>query len=231
MKEQQEKEKGSEKAKKKKSWFSGERKFYLFTALGCAAALTAIIIVAVAVGTGDKVDENQANNSGNTVVLPNGDDSQVGGNEDDGNDNNEQVVVTPEGMVAPLETVNVINEYGFYHNQTINAYYVHKGVDFAAEAGTEVLAVEAGTIASIYTTKLTGTEIVIDHGDGLKSVYCFVTEADGLKVGDSVEKGEVIATVAEANGKEYKDGAHLHLEIYKDNVNVDPAVYLTLEEK
>ena len=230
MKEQQEKEKGSEKAKKKKSWFSGERKFYLFTALGCAAALTAIIIVAVAVGTGDKVDENQANNSGNTVVLPNEDDSQVGGNEDDGGDN-EQVVVTPEGMVAPLETVNVINEYGFYHNQTINAYYVHKGVDFAAEAGTEVLAVEAGTIASIYTTKLTGTEIVIDHGDGLKSVYCFVTEADGLKVGDSVEKGEVIATVAEANGKEYKDGAHLHLEIYKDNVNVDPAVYLTLEEK
>ena len=41
----------------------------------------------------------------------------------------------------------------------------------------------------------------------------------------------MIATVAEANGDEYKDGAHLHFEILKNNKNVDPATYLTLEEK
>ena len=41
----------------------------------------------------------------------------------------------------------------------------------------------------------------------------------------------VIATVAEANGKEYKDGAHLHFEIFENGKNVDPAKYLTLEEK
>ena len=41
----------------------------------------------------------------------------------------------------------------------------------------------------------------------------------------------VIATVAEANGNEYKDGAHLHFEITKDGTVVDPATYLTLEEK
>ena len=47
----------------------------------------------------------------------------------------------------------------------------------------------------------------------------------------TVAKGEVIATVAEANGNEYKDGAHLHFEITKDGTVVDPATYLTLEEK
>ena len=62
-------------------------------------------------------------------------------------------------------------------------------------------------------------------------MYRFVTEAEGLKVGDKVAKGDVIATVAEANGDEYKDGAHLHFEILKNNKNVDPATYLTLEEK
>ena len=55
--------------------------------------------------------------------------------------------------------------------------------------------------------------------------------AEGLKVGDSVARGEVIATVAEANGNEYKDGAHLHFEIHENGVRIDPTKYLTLEEK
>ena len=50
-------------------------------------------------------------------------------------------------------------------------------------------------------------------------------------MGDKVEKGEVIATVAEATGNEYKDGAHLHFEVRKDGKTVDPAEYLTMEEK
>ena len=132
----------------------------------------------------------------------------------------------------PLAAVSVSNDYGFYHNQTLNFYYEHQGVDFVAEAGASVFAVEAGVVESIYKEDLlSGTEIVIDHGNNLKSVYRFVTETEGLKVGDSVEKGQLIATVAEANGDEYKDGAHLHFEILQNGKHVDPAVHLTLEEK
>ena len=135
-------------------------------------------------------------------------------------------------MVSPLETVAILHEYGFYHNNTVNSYYLHEGVDFSAEEGTAVLAVESGTIESIYKGDLlSGTEIVVDHGDGLKSLYRFVTEAEGLAVGDTVEKGETIATVAEANGNEYKDGAHLHFEILKSGVTVNPNEYLDLDEK
>ncbi len=156
-----------------------------------------------------------------TVEMP----GQNGGND-------EEVVVKPERMIMPLETVVIIHDYGFYHNQTLNCYYEHTGLDFSAEVGTQVMAVKAGTIESIYKDDLLlGTEIVIDHGDGLKSVYRFVNEAEGLSVGDSVEKGEVIATVAEANGNEYKDGPHLHFEIMENGRIVDPATYLTLEDK
>lgn len=235
MKEQNEKEqektkdkeKTKTKIKSKRKRVNGEKRFYILTALGCAAALTAIITVAVAVSR--NADEDVTLDNGNEQTQPTPDDEQTGTPDDN---DNEQVIVTPQGMVAPLETVSVLNEYGFYHNQTVNAYYLHEGVDFAAEAGTAVLAVEAGTIESIYKGDLlSGTEIVVDHGDGLKSLYRFVTEVDGLTVGDSVEKGEQIATVAEANGNEYKDGAHLHFEVYKNDVVVDPNVYLTLEEK
>lgn len=230
MKEQNEQK---EKEKKNwKKWFKGERRFYLLTAIGCALALTAIIVVAVAI-SGDKTNEPQVdsgNNGDNVVVIPPKDDEQqVGGNE---NEDQQPVVKPDEGMVSPVANMNVVNDYGFYHNTTLNWFYEHTGIDFLADAGTEVMAVDAGTVESIYKDDiLSGTEIVIAHDDGLKTVYRFVTEVEGLKVGDSVEKGEVIATIAEASGNEYKDGAHLHFEVHKEGVNVDPNVYLTLEEK
>ncbi len=215
-------------SEKKKPRLSGEKKFYLFTALGCAAVLLAIIIVAIAVSNNKKVNNVDGGQDSNTLLVPDEPSQDVGN--PDGDD--EPVIVTPEGMLSPIESVAVSNDYGFFHNQTVNFYYEHEGVDFVATAGTEVKAVQDGVVESIYKDDiLLGTEIVVNHGDGLKSVYRFVDEAEGLKVGDSVARGEVIATVAEANGNEYKDGAHLHFEIRENGVNVDPTKYLTLEEK
>ena len=232
MKEQNEQKEKINAKKDWKKWFKGERRFYLLTAIGCALALTAIIVVAVAISgdttSGPQVDSGHG--SDNVVVIPPKDDEQqVGGND---NENQQPVVKPDEGMVSPIANMNVLNDYGFYHNTTLNWFYEHAGVDFVADAGTEVMAVDAGTVESIYKDDiLSGTEIVIAHGNGLKTVYRFVNEIDGLKVGDSVKKGEVIATVAEATGNEYKDGAHLHFEVHKDGANIDPNVYLTLEEK
>ena len=227
MQEQNEKEK-----KIRKKRISGEKRFYLLTAIGCAAALVAIVTVALVASVGE--NNHQAGNSGNTgnqSTLPPTADDDNNNNQGDANDD-EQVVVKPEGMIMPVEEAGLIHDYGFYHNQTLNCYYEHTGLDFSAEAGTDVLAVASGTVESIYKDDLLlGTEIVIDHGDGLKSLYRFVNEIEGLSVGDSVEKGEVIAKVAEANGNEYKDGAHLHFEITESGTVVDPTKHLTLEEK
>ena len=49
---------------------------------------------------------------------------------------------------------------------------------------------------------------------------------------EAMELIEVMyATVAEANGNEYKAGAHLHFEVLENGEKVDPAKHLTLEEK
>lgn len=210
----------------KKKGMTKEKKFYLFTAIGCALTLTAIILIAVLVTNKDTVTEPTVNNS-SVQEQPN-DTPNV--DLDSGND--EPVVNTPESMLMPLETVSIVNDYGFYHNKTLNNYYEHKGVDFTAEAGTEVLAVADGVVESIYRDDvLTGTEITVDHGDGVKTVYRFIEVDEDLAVGAEVKRGDVIATVAEATGEEYKDGAHLHFEIKKDGKQVDPATYLTFEEK
>ena len=214
----------------KKKGMSKEKKFYLFTAVGCALTMVGIILLAVLLPNKTVEDPtlNAPQNSaqGNT---PN-EDQTVNGDQD--SVTNKPVVNTPEGMMMPVETVSIVNDYGFYHNKTLNNYYEHTGVDFSAEVGAEVLAVQDGVIESIYRDDiLTGTEITVDHGDGVKTTYRFVTAREDLTVGAEVKRGECIATIAEATGEEYKDGAHLHFEVKKEGATVDPAVYLTFEEK
>ena len=214
----------------KKKGMTKEKKFYLFTAVGCALTMVGIILLAVLLPN-KTVDDPTLNVPQNSVQenTPN-EDQTVNGDQD--SVTNEPVVNTPEGMMMPVETVAIVNDYGFYHNKTLNNYYEHKGVDFSAEVGTEVLAVQDGVIESIYRDDiLTGTEITVDHGDGVKTVYRFVTAREDLTVGAEVKRGECIATVAEATGEEYKDGAHLHFEVRKEGQTIDPAVYLTFEEK
>ncbi len=195
------------------------KKLYLYIALGCAAVLlcAAIIVTAVVLANRSRVSIDAGDNSGGQIEKP---------------DPDQPVIETPEEFISPVSVVSVLNEYGFYYNKTLGNYYEHMGVDFTAEVGSEVYAVASGTVESVYTSDvLVGTQITIDHGDGVKSVYQFVEAKEGLKAGDEVKQGDVIATVAEANGSEYKDGAHLHFEVFKDGANVDPAEYLTLEEK
>lgn len=204
-----------------------EKRLYLYTAISCAVALVAIVVIAIATAGDVKTGNQTENGTSSSVFQP----------EDSSSDptppSSEQPVVTvPEGMISPIEDISVGSDYGFYYNQTLNVYHEHAGVDFSAAAGTQVFAVEDGVVESVYKDDLLlGTEIVIRHDDGLRSVYRFVSEMEGLKAGVSVKKGDVIATVAEATGNEYKDGAHLHFEIHKDGVCVDPAEYLTMEEK
>ncbi len=216
-----------EKKLKKESKMSGERKFYLFTAIGCAAVLIAIIVIAIAVSSAGNVETPSVEYSAPQVEAPKED-----FNEAEKPDENKPVVVLPEEMGLPMSAATVTNDYGFFHNVTLNHYTAHEGVDFKAEVGAEVKASKSGKIESINKDDLLlGTEIVVDHGDGLKTVYRFVTEREGLKVGDEVKKGEVIATVAEPSGREYKDGPHLHFEVLENGKQVDPTLHLTLEEK
>lgn len=210
-----------EKKENEKKKPRNERRFYLMAAIASACVLVALVIVAIAVGGKIQIGED-AKKPNSSVESP---------TESDPN-GDEPVIITPEGMIAPVVNVAILNQHGFYYNKTLDHYHEHFGMDFTAEVGAEVKAVEDGIVESIYKDDLLcGTEIVVNHGDGLKSVYRFVNEAAGVKVGDSVTKGDVIATVAEANGDEYKEGAHLHFEILKDGKSVDPTTYLTLEEK
>lgn len=145
---------------------------------------------------------------------------------------------TPSGgeivFSLPVENATLGASYTFWHNQTLNRYYLHTGVDFKAEAGTKVSAAYSGTVESVTDTLLEGGKVVIDHGNGLKSEYASIDVAAGLKVGNKVTKGQQIGTVsaaADVMGNEFKEGSHLHFSVTKDGESVDPEGYLDLDEK
>lgn len=170
---------------------------------------------------------------GNDMTVDGGNDQTDDGGTDNPDDDGDATDTDGDTtFLIPVSEANALNSYGFYHNTTLDKYYLHTGIDFAGEAGDEVYAALDGTVESITTDPLLmGTTITIAHENGLKTVYTFVEAADGLEVGETVEKGDVIATVAEAMGQEYKDGAHLHFEVFLNGEAVDPETYLEISEK
>ena len=207
------------------------KKTYMYIALGVAALLLALVVVIASVALANR-GNNQLKKPTDIITPNDGTQNGNGDGEENKPSGNQPVDGDGDEFLAPVAEVSAIHGYGFYHNQTLNNYYVHTGIDYAGEEGTEVFAVQDGTVEEIYTSDvLVGGRIVIDHGNGVKSVYEFITAKEGLKVGDEVNKGDVIATIAAATGNEYKDGAHLHFEIQENGKAVDPAKYYTAEEK
>lgn len=100
----------------------------------------------------------------------------------------------------------------------------HLGLDFAAPAGTAVHAVNRGTVILARQLYFEGGFVIIDHGQGLMSLYLHLSEFK-VKEGDEVDTGQLIAI---SGGSGRATGPHLHLAIRWQGVYVNPAILLKL---
>lgn len=99
---------------------------------------------------------------------------------------------------------------------------VHKGVDFAAKAGSDVVAVAAGVVTASGRRSGYGNTVEISHVDGYVTLYAH-NQSNLVQVGDLVQRGQTIAKVG-STGR--STGYHVHFEVTKDGRVVNPASYI-----
>ena len=101
----------------------------------------------------------------------------------------------------------------------------HDGVDIKAAAGEEVLAAASGTVGFSGWKRGYGNVVILDHGNGVSTLYAHLFYAC-VRAGESVGTGE---PVGRAGKRGRATGTHLHFEVRRDGVPIDPAPYLWLD--
>lgn len=131
-------------------------------------------------------------------------------------------------FIKPVEG-EIIKDYSkdnLMYSATLEEWTTHSGIDFAAEKTDIVKASAKGKIKSIKNDPRYGLTVVIEHENGFESIYSSLLTAEFVSVGEDIEQGQTIATVGNTARFEIADETHLHFEIKKDGINVDPNIYI-----
>lgn len=112
------------------------------------------------------------------------------------------------------------------YSNTLQEWTTHTGVDIKADKTTIVKAAESGIVKTIKNDPRYGLTVIVEHKNGFQTVYSNLLTSEFVVEGEKVEKGQSLGTVGNTAAFEIADDAHLHFEILKDSVQVDPNIYL-----
>lgn len=132
-------------------------------------------------------------------------------------------------VVAPIKSDNIIitssagqrARFSGYLGRRVNR--IHFGLDL--KGGSEILAISAGTVTLAQNGYYgLGTAVKIDHGNGTQSLYGHMVHGSlKVKVGDIVNAGQTLGTMGTTGDS---DGVHLHLEVWLNDVRINPYPFL-----
>ena len=131
-------------------------------------------------------------------------------------------------FAKPVEG-EIVREYAkenLIYSETLQEWTTHMGIDIKADKTTIVKSAEEGTVKSIKNDPRYGLTIVIEHSNGFQTLYANLLTSEFVVEGEKVEKGQTIGTVGNTAIFETADEPHLHFEILKDSIQVDPSIYI-----
>ncbi len=122
----------------------------------------------------------------------------------------------------PVEPMRVGSPFGPRMHPVFGEVRVHRGVDLSAGMGQPIRAAGDGVVAIAEVRGGYGNCIVIDHGNGLATLYGHQS-AFAVAAGDQVRRGDVIGAVGSTG---VSTGPHLHFEVRIYGDAVDPVPFL-----
>lgn len=147
-------------------------------------------------------------------------------NETEENRKNEKIVEL--NFEKPVEG-DIVRDFAIeslIYSETLQEWITHTGIDIKADKTTVVKSAEAGTVKTIKNDPRYGLTVIVEHANGFQTVYSNLLTSEFVVEGEKVEKGQSLGTVGNTAAFEIADEPHLHFEILKDSVQVDPNIYL-----
>ena len=132
-----------------------------------------------------------------------------------------QKLFTHIPAIDPVRCGVVTDGFGMRYHPILRMRLMHEGIDLVADVGTNVYATGDGTVSYVGPRGGYGTVVEIDHGFGYSTLYGHLSKAL-VKEGQKAKRGQVIALTGDTG---LSTGPHLHYEVIKDGVHVDPAMY------
>jgi len=130
-------------------------------------------------------------------------------------------------MRTPLDGARITSLFGERVHPVFHSVRMHKGVDFGCGIGTHIFAAADGVVD--YSGPATGFGVLLKlrHENGLETWYGHLSGfPDGIAPGASVKQGHLVALSGNVG---FSTGPHLHYEVHKDGVAVDPKDFLDVQ--
>ena len=171
------------------------------------------------------------NNSNTNIKSQNSTKSNITSNANRTNNQTKQTNSETKTELSFSKPVDgeIVREYAkdnLIYSETLKEWTTHLGIDIKADKTTVVKSAETGTVKSIKNDPRYGLTIVIEHSNGFQTIYSNLLTSEFVVEGEKVDKGQSIGTVGNTAVFEIADEPHLHFEILKDSIQVDPNTYI-----
>lgn len=120
---------------------------------------------------------------------------------------------------TPIEFARVTSGFGTRRHPVLNRIRMHRGVDYAAPIGTPIFAAGAGRVSFAGWQGGFGRTVILDHGNGITTLYAHMSRLGRYRVGQRVAQGTTIGYVGMSG---LATGPHLHYEFRVRGVHKDP---------
>lgn len=131
-------------------------------------------------------------------------------------------VVHGSGVFVWPASGPITSPFGYRIHPIFGTQIYHSGIDIGVDTGTPIVAADSGVVIEADWLGGYGYAVVIDHGNGLSTLYGHNSEL-AVSPGQSVQQGQVIAY---AGSTGYSTGPHCHFEVRVNGSPVDPMGYL-----
>lgn len=187
---------------------------------------TDVVPVEMSAGNEDSEGDTEGNSSDNSS----GNAGQAGSGTVEAPGQSPEAEPEPELPAAETRftwpvTGEILVPFGFAYSRTYDDYRYHSGIDIKAAEGALIRAALSGRVVVIEDHNDLGKRAVIEHDNGLVSVYANAA-IFSVQEGQLIRQGEVIGRVGSTALAESADPPHLHFEIREGGQEVDPARYL-----